>query len=282
MFELGKFLAGRPWPLVMGVVNATGDSFSEGASSQAATALDRALALLDDGAELLDIGGESTRPGSTEIAPEEELRRVMPLVVELKRHRPEVVLSIDTRKSEVALAALAAGVEIVNDVSMLRFDPKLAKVAAQAGAGLVIGHSRATPQDMRSPESCRYPAGVTQEVKAELLAARECALTAGVKPENIVLDPNFGFAKQPEQDLELLRDFAVFAACGPALAGVSRKSFIGALTGESDPLARLGGTVAAVLAAAERGAAFVRVHDVRQVVDALRIWRSINKSIGDK
>ena len=259
-------LFGGKTPLVMGIVNATGDSFSEGSSSAAATAVDRGLALLDDGADMLDIGGESTRPGAAVVPEKEECQRVVPVIRELKRLRPECIISIDTRKSEVAKAALDAGADILNDVSMLRFDEKMMEVAAASQVPLILAHSRGTPENMR--QLCDYSGNVTDAVLAELLAARSRAAAAGVK--QIILDPNFGFAKTAEQDWELLRNIGTFCGYGTVLAGISRKSFLGALSGEETPEKRLGSTIAAALFLADHGVRILRVHDVRQVRYALQ------------
>ena len=271
MFELETYLAGVHRPLVMGIVNATGDSFSEGSASSPETALDRALRLLDEGAVLLDIGGESTRPGSAVIPPAEEIGRVVPLVRELRRVRPSAVLSIDTRKSEVAAAALEYRVEIINDVAMLRYDPRLAEVTAAGGAALVLSHSRGTPQTMRDPVWCDYGDDVAGSVVAELKEAARVAIAAGVPENNLLYDPGFGFAKRPEQDWELLKRVDELHELGPVLAGLSRKSMLGWLLGQPDPAERLAGTVAASLFLADRSVEIIRVHDVRQVCDALKV-----------
>lgn len=255
--------------LLMGIVNATGDSFSEGSDSAPASAVDRALALLDDGADLLDIGGESTRPGSFRVSAAEEMERIIPVIRELKRLRPGCVVSVDTRKSEVAKAALECGVEYINDVSMLRYSPDMAETVAASAASLIIGHSRATPQTMR--EHCNYSSGVAETVYRELAEAKAKAVAAGVKEGKIWVDPDFGFAKTPEQDFELLRKIGSFRSLGPVVAGVSRKSFLGNFTGQPDPLKRLGSTIAAALWAAGEQIEMLRLHDVRQVRDALRV-----------
>lgn len=255
----------------MGIVNVTGDSFSEGPASAPETAVERALALLEDGADILDIGGESTRPGSLEIPEEEELARVLPVIQALRKQRPEAVLSIDTRKASVAEAVLKLGVSIVNDVSMLRYSPEMASVVAGSGAVLVIGHSRGTPRTMRSLEFCDYGADVVAAVAAELEQAKKQAMEAGVREDRIVVDPNFGFAKTPEQDWELLRRIDEFHRLGPVLAGISRKSFLGAFLNRPVPADRLGGTVAAALFLADCEVEIVRVHDVGQIRDAFRV-----------
>ena len=274
MFEFNRFRQSYNRPLLMGIVNATGDSFSEGSASSASDALDRALRLLDDGADLLDVGGESTRPSAREVPAEEELERIVPLVRELKRRRPDVVLSVDTRKSMVARAVLELGVEIINDVSLLRYDPALARTVAEYGAALVLCHSRGTPENMRSGTFCVYPEGVVAGVMRELSPAAESAAAAGVRPENIIYDPGIGFAKTPEQDWTLLREIGKFRTLGPVLAGISRKSFLGAFLDQKEPQLRLGGTLAGVLYLADAGVEILRVHDVRQAGDALRVhWK---------
>lgn len=275
MSRLYEMMRERTRPLLMGVVNATGDSFSEGDASVPMTAVDRALALLDDGADLLDVGGESTRPGSAEVAEEEELRRVLPVLRELRKLRPAVVLSLDTRKSAVVRAALEYGVDLVNDVSMLRYSPDMAATVAASDAALLIGHSRGTPQNMRNDEFHDYGDDSVATVVEELAAAKAAAIDAGVPEERIWVDPDFGFAKTPEQDWELLRRIDELHLLGPVVAGISRKSFLGGFLAQPDPMRRLGGTVAAALHLAEREVEILRVHDVRQVGDALRVWEKL-------
>ncbi len=255
----------------MGIVNVTGDSFSEGVASRPGTALDRALRMLDDGADLLDIGGESTRPGAEVIPASVEIERVVPLIRELRRIRPSAVLSIDTRKSEVATATLEYHVEFINDVSMLRYDSRLAEVAVAGGVALVLSHSRGTPQNMKNPQWNGYEGDVVQTVVSELREASHKAIDAGVSPTNLIYDPGFGFAKQPEQDWELLRRIDELHELGPVLAGLSRKSMFGWLLQEPDPLKRVAGTIAATLFLADRQVEIIRVHDVRQVCDAFKV-----------
>ncbi|MBS1369969.1 MAG: dihydropteroate synthase [Lentisphaeria bacterium] len=262
----------RTRPLLMGIVNATGDSFSEGKASLPATAVDRALAQLDDGADLLDIGGESTRPGAAVIPADEECLRVVPLVRELRKLRPSAILSVDTRKVEVARAVLDYDVDLINDVSMLRFSPDMAEVVAEAGAALIVAHSRGTPQNMKNPEFHDYGDDPVAAVIAELAEAKEKALRAGVAEENIFVDPDFGFAKTSEQDWELLHRIDELHQLGPVVAGMSRKSFLGNFLEQPDPMQRLGGTIAAALYLANREVEILRVHDVRQVCDALSVW----------
>lgn len=255
----------------MGIVNASGDSFSENGDSTADSALARSLSHLDYGADVLDIGGESTRPGAYEISTDLELHRIIPVITNLKKVHPEAVLSVDTRHAEVAKVALKAGVEIINDVSMLRCSPEIADLAASSGAGLIISHSRGIPANMNDVEYCSYPKGVAAEVADELLHAREKAVKAGVLPENIMLDPGFGFAKTAEQCWELLTELELISPLSCMMIGVSRKSFLGKLTGEKDPLCRNGETLALELLLAARGVGMIRTHDVRQLHNALQV-----------
>lgn len=271
MFHFRQYSAPKELPLIMGIVNATGDSFSEGPGSAPESALDRALRLLADGADLLDIGGESTRPGAREIPPEEEIDRILPVIRGVRAACPDAVLSVDTRKSEVAAAAIECGVEIINDVSMLRYDAALARVTAEGGAALVLSHSRGTPETMRSSAYHDYGADIVATVAAELAAAKRTALEAGVAEENLIFDPGIGFAKTPEQDWELLRRSGEFRRLGPVLVGMSRKSFLGKFLNRPDPADRLGGTIAAALHLAGCGVEILRVHDVRQLRDALLV-----------
>lgn len=272
MSHLNELLRDRTRPLLMGIVNVTGDSFSEGVRSTPATAVDRALALLDDGADLLDIGGESTRRGAAVIPADEEAQRVVPVVRELRKLRPSAILSVDTRKAEVARAVLDYGVELINDVSMLRFSPEMADVVAAAGAALIVAHSRGTPQTMKNPEFHDYGDDPVAAVVAELAGAKEQALRAGVSEDNIFVDPDFGFAKTPEQDWEILKRIDELHQLGAVVAGMSRKSFLGSFLEQPDPLQRLGGTIAAALYLANREVEILRVHDVRQLRDALSVW----------
>lgn len=259
----------------MGIVNATGDSFSEGEHSLPGTALDRALRLLDEGADLLDIGGESTRPGAVEIPFAEEITRVVPLVRELRRLRPSVKLSVDTRKSQVATAVLEYQVEIINDVSLLRFDPALAEVTAAGGAALVLTHSRGTPQNMRDSVWFDYGDDLMMTITFELKNAAQRAIAGGMSANNLIFDPGFGFAKRPEQDWEILKRIDELHELGPVLAGLSRKSMLGWLLQQPNAAERLAGTIAASLFLADRGIEIIRVHDVRQIGDALKVRKQL-------
>ena len=242
-------------PLLMGIVNATPDSFSDGGRSFEEN-VRHALKLLDDGADILDIGGESTRPGAAEVPVEEEIGRVLPVLRRIRELRPDCRISVDTRKSRVAEAALEAGAEIVNDVSGLSFDPELAACAARHHAVLLLGHTRGTPEEMA--RRCQY-GSVVKEVVRELREAAAAAQAAGVKPEKLWYDPGIGFAKTAEQSWELLRHTEELAELGPLVIGHSRKSFFG----YPDMADREFATAAVALLLFAKQVYAVRVHNVR-------------------
>ena len=255
-------------PVVMGIINVTPDSFSDGgrhAGTSAAVA--HAERLAGDGARILDVGGESTRPGAAAVPPAKEAARVVPVIREIVQRRLGVV-SVDTRKAEVARAALDAGAAVVNDVSGLTFDPALAPLVAGRGAGLVVMHTRGTPDTMDGLAAYGHPAA---EVADELRARVGTALGADVPAERIAVDPGFGFAKDAEQNLRLLDELATVSALGyPVVVGPSRKRFLGAVTGR--PVEdRDRATAVACALAWERGARIFRVHDARLAVEALRL-----------
>lgn len=260
--------------LVMGVLNITPDSFSDGGEyldEEAAVA--RALQLERDGADILDIGGESTRPGAAVIHTEEELRRILP-VIKILRGKLHIPMSIDTRKADVAKAALDAGAEILNDVSGLRADPRLAEIARRARAPLILMHMRGTPQTMQLGPFAR---DVIRDVKAGLRDALARAKRAGLSKTRVLLDPGIGFGKRPEQNFEILAHLSEFASLGcPIVIGTSRKAFLGrALAGTDGPPApteeRLLGTATTVTASILGGAHIVRVHDVAEIVRVIRV-----------
>ena len=261
--------------LVMGVLNVTPDSFSDGGRFfDRARALEHAERLVAEGADILDIGGESTRPGSLDVDAEEEARRVVP-IVEALAGRAGVPVSIDTTKASVARAALAAGAEIVNDISGLRFDPSLAEEAASAGAGLVLMHSLGTRRTLHTLPPVE---DVLSEVTGSLRASVAEAVRRGVARECIAVDPGFGFGKTHEQNVELLARLNELAASFPdlpLLVGTSRKRFVGTLLGGASVEERLHGTMATVAAAVLRGAHVVRVHDVRPAIDTVRVIDSV-------
>jgi dihydropteroate synthase len=260
--------------LVMGVVNVTPDSFSDGGRFfDPVAALAHARRLIAAGADMLDVGGESTRPGATAVSAEDEIARVVPLIRAL-RAETATPISVDTMKPEVARAAIAAGASLWNDVTALRHAPDSLEVAAELGCEVVLMHMQGEPQTMQAAP--RYD-DVVAEVAGFLLQRAEVALAAGVARERIWLDPGIGFGKHViRHNLPLLAGLDRIVALGfPVLLGVSRKRFIAALDDDAAPDQRLGGSIAAALAGVAAGAAAVRVHDVRETVQALRVWRAI-------
>ena len=259
---------------VMGIVNVTPDSFSDGGRFlDAAAALDHARRLVAEGADMLDVGGESTRPGADPVPAAEEIARVVPLIRAL-RAESAIPISVDTMKPEVARAAVAAGATMWNDVTALRHAPESLDVAAELGCEVVLMHMQGEPRTMQAEP--RY-GDVVAEVAAFLAGRAEAATAAGVARERIWLDPGIGFGKHMiRHNLPLLAELDRIAALGfPVLLGVSRKRFIGALDDDAPADLRLGGSIAAALAGVAAGAAAVRVHDVRETVQALRVWRAI-------
>jgi len=261
----------------MGVVNVTPDSFSDGGRNfDGQAALGHARRLIAEGADILDIGGESTRPGATPVAEAEEIARVAPLVAAL-RAESAIPISVDTMKPAVARAAMAAGATLWNDVTALRHAPDSPALAAELGCEVVLMHMQGEPGTMQAEP--RYD-DVVGEV-ADFLAARaEAAMAAGVARQKIWLDPGVGFGKHiVGHNLPLLAGLERIVALGfPVLLGVSRKSFIGRLDGEAPPDQRLGGSLAGALWGAAAGVAAVRVHDVRDTVQALRVWNAIGQA----
>lgn len=260
-------------PIVVGILNITPDSFSDGGDFfSPESALRGATRLLDEGADVLDIGGESTRPRAAPVSEAEELRRVVPVVRAVRARFPDAILSVDTVKSEVAERALEAGAHIINDVSATRLDERMAGVCAAAGAGLILMHSRGTVADMASYAHADYGADVAGELTAELAERVEGVRRAGVEAASIVLDPGLGFSKRSEHSLAALAALPTLVALGyPVMVGVSRKRLIGEITGVNEPKERVMGTVGVHVAALMRGARLFRVHDVRahrQALDA--------------
>jgi len=264
--------------LVMGILNVTPDSFAEpGPRTDPAQAAEDALRMEEDGADIIDIGGESTRPGAEAVLAAEELARVVPVLRRLQG-RLRVPLSIDTYKAEVAEAALAEGAVIVNDISGLRYDPAVGKVAAARRAALVLMHTRGRSREMY--REAAYGA-LASEVIAELQQSLEAAVAAGVPRERIVLDPGLGFAKHAAHSFELLARLADLTALDrPLLVGPSRKSFLKAALGDLPPGAREFGTAAAVTAAVLGGAHIVRVHAVREMCEVVRVADEIRRRAG--
>jgi dihydropteroate synthase len=265
-------------PIVVGILNVTPDSFSDGGRfTGPEAALAHAESLLQEGAVVIDVGGESTRPGRTEVvSTEEELRRVLPVVERLVRTHPDLLVSIDTVKSAVAKAALDRGAAVVNDVTAFRFDPAMAGVVADAGAGAILMHSRGGLLELASYEHAEYGGDVVGGVLSELRDALGAATAAGVAPDAIVLDPGFGFSKTVEQSVVLFDQLPALQALGrPLLVGPSRKRFLGAVTGlpvESRDQA----TAAACALAWERGARLFRVHAVAAAREALALAHALD------
>ena len=267
----------------MGIVNVTPDSFSDGGRFLTVeAALEHACELVAQGADIIDVGGESTRPQSAEPVPvEEELRRVLPVVRTLAAERPDVVISVDTVKSAVARAAIEAGAQIVNDVSGLRLDHDMATICARSGAAVIVMHSRGNVTDMATYAHAEY-ADFLDEMLDEMRERVHAAEAAGIERARIAVDPGIGFSKRPEHSLQALACLERLAAWGyPVVVGASRKRFIGQLTGMSQPEQRRDGSVGAAVAAYDRGASVLRVHDVgatRQALDvaaAIRIAGSV-------
>jgi dihydropteroate synthase len=262
-----------PDPVLMGVLNVTPDSFFDGGEFlDPDKAVARAVSLLDEGAQIVDVGGESTRPGSDPVGPEEELRRVMPVLRGILAARPEAVVSIDTYRASTAEATLDAGARVVNDVTALG-DPRMAGVVAERGCPIVLMHMRGEPKSMQ--QDPRYE-DVVREVRDFLARRAERAILAGVEEGNIVLDPGIGFGKTLEHNLTLLNRLDALVELGfPVLVGASRKSFLGKIVGSGSPKDRLFGTVASNVVAYERGASLFRVHDVRANKEALAVAAAI-------
>lgn len=258
-----------PRTLIMGVINVTPDSFSDGGRFyEEAQAVEQGLALAEAGADILDVGGESTRPGSEATSAGEEMDRVLPVIEALSRHC-QAVISIDTYKAKVALAATQAGAQIINDITALGGDTAMAQTAAQTKAGLILMHMQGQPRTMQANPT--YD-DVVVEVRDFLAQRAAQAMEAGVAQEAIVLDPGIGFGKTLEHNLALIRNLAALAGLGhPVLLGASRKSFIGALTGRPTPADRLWGSVGVHVLGAALGADIVRVHDVAPLREALAV-----------
>lgn len=256
----------------MGVLNVTPDSFSDGGDYlDTAGAIAAGLAMAQAGADIIDVGGESTRPRSDPTTPAAEQARVLPIIGRLAA--AGLRISVDTRHASTMAAALDAGAAIVNDVSGLRHDPAAAPLVAAHGCPVVLMHMRGTPATMHAEN--RYD-DVVQDVRRELAERIAAARHAGVAADCIAIDPGIGFAKKAGQSMELLRHLPEFLSLGyPVLVGVSRKSFMATVTGEADPRRRLPGSLAAGLFALSRGAAILRVHDVAETIQAIRVWQAL-------
>lgn len=274
----GRALALDRRPLVMGIVNVTPDSFSDGGDFFAAdAAIAHGARLLDEGADILDIGGQSTRPqGAAVVSTDEEQRRVLPVVAALAAAHPDAILSVDTVNAEVAAAAIEAGARIVNDVSGLRLDPAMAPLCAATGVGVVVMHSRGGVSDMATYEHADYGGDFLETMLSELRERVRVVERAGVARDAIAVDPGIGFSKRPEHSLRALACLQRLVEWDlPVLVGASRKRFIGQLTGETRPAHRVYGSVGAAVAAYERGASVLRVHDVAPTRAALDVAAAV-------
>jgi dihydropteroate synthase len=267
-------------PRIIGIVNLTPDSFSDGGRLKS---LDDARRVIDqlvaEGADIIDVGAESTRPGATPVALEEEMRRLIPAVAAAVEAHPGVPVSVDTVKSRIAREALAAGASIVNDVSAMRLDAEMASVVAEGRAGVVLMHSRGDVAFMASFSYAEYGEDVVGEVVNELRASVDTAVAAGIGRDRIVIDPGVGFAKRGPHSLAVLRGLRRLGELNcPVLVGVSRKRFIGEITLSASPVDRLSGTIGANVSALERGARLFRVHDVKPHREALDVAWAIRGS----
>ncbi|BCL74531.1 dihydropteroate synthase [Jeongeupia sp. HS-3] len=268
----GRFRFTFDRPLVMGIVNVTPDSFSDGGRyDSVAKAVMQAERLVNDGADILDIGGESTRPGAVRVPDDEEIHRVVPVLQALQSLN--VPLSIDTCKTAVMRAALDAGVDLVNDIAALEDDGALA-IVAQSRAAVCLMHKQGEPRGM---QSAPYYDDVVAEVGAYLAERRDLGVAAGIDPCRLLLDPGFGFGKTFEHNTALFRALPGLAEQlgAPLLIGVSRKAMLGTMAGRPVPSERVSASVAAALLAAQAGAAVIRVHDVRETVDAIKVWLAL-------
>lgn len=261
----------------MGILNVTPDSFSDGGEfSGVEAAIARAKEMLDEGAGIIDIGGESTRPGSEPVPSEEEIERVVPVVRGILAERPGTTISVDTYHAATAEAALEAGARIINDVSALRADERMVEVVARAGCPVVLMHMLGEPKTMQ--QEPRYD-DVADEVRRFLSERAEAAVSAGVDPENVILDPGIGFGKTSDHNLALIESLDAVADLGyPLLFGASRKRFIGSISGIEDASERVFGTVATSVLAYERGASIFRVHDVRANREALEVAVAVSRA----
>lgn len=275
ILQCGELSLDLSQPQIMGILNVTPDSFSDGGKHNGKeAAIVHALQMIKDGATVIDVGGESTRPGASAVAVEEEIARVVPVVAELAKHN--VVISIDTSVPEVIKAAVKAGAHIWNDVRALT-RPNALETAAALDIPVIIMHMRGEPTTMNNLDQYN---NVTEDVIAELTQRVNDALAAGVRKENIMIDPGFGFAKNAQQNLRLLNEFYQLNEMGyPILSALSRKRFIGEAVGAVDAQNRVVGSVAAHLISVQQGASMVRVHDVKATSDALSVWKKMQSSI---
>ena len=274
-WQAGRFRIDLSTPKIMGIINLTPDSFSDGGtySRSSSAALAHAEHLLTEGAHILDIGGESTRPGAAHVSPEEEWARLQPVVEEIAKWN--IPLSVDTRRSTIMQRLLGDGLaDIINDISALADGDAIELLAAHPDTGICLMHMQGLPETMQNNPQYQ---DVVAEVAGYLKARAQACRAAGIRSERIVLDPGIGFGKNLQHNIQLMRHLPDLQAQTdlPLLIGVSRKRMIGEITGETEPTQRIHGSVAAALYAAERGAAILRVHDVKATADALKVWQAL-------
>ena len=264
------------WPVVMGVLNVTPDSFSDGGRFVGCDdAVNAALGMIAEGAAIVDVGPESTRPGSSSVSDDEQISRAIPVIERIRSQDAAITISIDTTSAKVARAAIDAGADMINDTSALRDDPAMAEVATSSRALLCLMHRRGMPADMQRGGGPVY-ADVIAEILAFLKERVELAAEAGIARERIVIDPGIGFGKRTEDNLAIMKNINQFVELGhPVLIGASRKRFIGEVVGADDPCDREAGSLTCAVLAAQAGAAVVRVHDVRATAEAIHLHKAI-------
>ena len=265
-------------PLVMGVVNVTPDSFSDGGDFlDSDLAVKHALEMVQSGADILDIGGESTRPGADPVSPEEEQRRILPVIEKLKESGCKIPISVDTRHAETMQKLIEAGVDIINDISALTHDINSLSVASKAQIPVMLMHSKGLPKTMQDKPD--YD-DVVREVYDYLSERKRACIYAGIDPKNIILDPGIGFGKRLEDNLNLIKHIDKFHELNcPILLGTSRKSFIEKICSDTPPEKRLSGSLSSLLFALDKGVQIFRVHDVAETVQAIKVWQAIKSGV---
>ena len=261
-------------PLIMGILNATPDSFSDGGRfNTTKKATNHALKMIDDGADIIDIGGESTRPGSKQIFLNEEINRTIPIIKSLRKLNDSILISIDTSKSEVARQAMEEGADIINDVTSYNNDLNMPEIARKYEAGIILMHMQGTPENMQIDPSYDNVIGeVSEFLNKKILDS----IKSGILKESIIIDPGIGFGKNINQNLTLLKNLDKFTKVHPTLIGLSRKSFIGKIIGEKDPKGRLAGSLGATAFSIIQGAHILRVHDVKETRDVCEIFKHLH------
>ena len=261
-------------PLIMGILNATPDSFSDGGKfKKTKKATNHALKMIDDGADIIDIGGESTRPGSKQISLNEELNRTIPIIKSLRQLNDSILISIDTSKSEVARQAMEEGADIINDVTSYNNDLNMPEIVRKYEAGIILMHMQGTPENMQIDPSYDNVIGeVSEFLNKKILDS----IKSGILKESIIIDPGIGFGKNINQNLTLLKNLDKFTKVHPTLIGLSRKSFIGKIIGEKNPKDRLAGSLGATAFSIIQGAHILRVHDVKETRDVCEIFKHLH------